>query len=200
MVDQVRFIDVTWEFAQAEGEGFTSIDDWRAGHREYWTGEGIAVDDDSEFAYVAMGETLKVAQVEIATQKVKAFAGGGKKVDWYREGAVFLVDRQNAAGSWSRPGRGARAGGGDVEESPSELRELEILHGVERHPHQKPQGVPLRGHEGTHEHRSRHVVGPRGARRREQGQGQQGRRQDARRAARQTDLFVAARMAHMTLD
>lgn len=51
-VDQVRFIDVTWEFAQAEGEGFTSIDDWRAGHREYWIGEGIAVDDDTRVVCV----------------------------------------------------------------------------------------------------------------------------------------------------
>jgi len=46
-VDRVRFIDVTWEFAQAEGEGFTSVDDWRAGHREYWTSEGIEIDDDT---------------------------------------------------------------------------------------------------------------------------------------------------------
>ena len=46
-VDQVRFIDVTWEFAQAEGEGFTSVDDWRAGHREYWTSQGIEIDDDT---------------------------------------------------------------------------------------------------------------------------------------------------------
>jgi uncharacterized protein YhfF len=46
-VDEVRFIDVTWEFAQAEGEGFTSVDDWRAGHREYWTSEGVEIDDDT---------------------------------------------------------------------------------------------------------------------------------------------------------
>jgi len=46
-VDRVRFIDVTWEFAQAEGEGFTSVDDWRAGHREYWTSQGIEIDDDT---------------------------------------------------------------------------------------------------------------------------------------------------------
>lgn len=46
-VEQVRFADVSWEFAQAEGEGFTSIDDWRDGHREFWTGEGIEVDDDT---------------------------------------------------------------------------------------------------------------------------------------------------------
>lgn len=41
---------------------------------------GIAIDDDSEFAYVAMGETLLVAQVEIATQKVKTLAGHKKAV------------------------------------------------------------------------------------------------------------------------
>jgi len=51
-VDQVRFIDVNWEFAQAEGEGFTSVDDWRAGHREYWTSEGIEVDDDTSVVCV----------------------------------------------------------------------------------------------------------------------------------------------------
>lgn len=46
-VEQVSFAEVTWEFAQEEGEGFTSIEDWRDGHRGYWTGEGIAVDDDT---------------------------------------------------------------------------------------------------------------------------------------------------------
>jgi uncharacterized protein YhfF len=45
--EKVRLAEVTWEFAQAEGEGFTSIDDWRVGHEGYWTGEGIAVDDDT---------------------------------------------------------------------------------------------------------------------------------------------------------
>jgi uncharacterized protein YhfF len=46
-VEKVRLAEVTWEFAQAEGEGFTSIDDWRVGHEGYWTGVGIAVDDDT---------------------------------------------------------------------------------------------------------------------------------------------------------
>jgi uncharacterized protein YhfF len=46
-VEQVRFADVTWEFAQAEGEGFTSIDDWRDGHREYWEGLDLEIDDDT---------------------------------------------------------------------------------------------------------------------------------------------------------
>lgn len=41
-----RFEDVSWEFADAEGEGFTSLDDWREGHRRHWeqTGRGITPD------------------------------------------------------------------------------------------------------------------------------------------------------------
>ena len=35
-VETVRLDDVTWEFADAEGEGFTDIDDWRQQHREFW--------------------------------------------------------------------------------------------------------------------------------------------------------------------
>ena len=35
-VEVVRFDDVTWEFADAEGEGFTDIDDWREQHRDFW--------------------------------------------------------------------------------------------------------------------------------------------------------------------
>ncbi|NDL61021.1 ASCH domain-containing protein [Phytoactinopolyspora sp. XMNu-373] len=37
-VDVVPFDQVTWEFADAEGEGFTDIDDWRAQHRSFWEG------------------------------------------------------------------------------------------------------------------------------------------------------------------
>lgn len=51
-VEQVPFTEVTWEFAQEEGEGFTSIDDWRDGHRSYWSGEGIEVDDDTPIVCV----------------------------------------------------------------------------------------------------------------------------------------------------
>ncbi len=46
-VETQRFIDVSWEFAAAEGEGFTSVEDWRAGHLDYWTGEGFTVTDES---------------------------------------------------------------------------------------------------------------------------------------------------------
>lgn len=36
-VHETTFDQVTWEFAQAEGEGFTSIEHWREAHRRYWT-------------------------------------------------------------------------------------------------------------------------------------------------------------------
>ena len=41
------FADVPWEFAQAEGEGFTSIEHWRDGHRRFWVGDGVDVRDDT---------------------------------------------------------------------------------------------------------------------------------------------------------
>lgn len=46
-VEVVRFADVTWDFARAEGEGDRSIDEWRDGHRRYWTREGFDIDDDT---------------------------------------------------------------------------------------------------------------------------------------------------------
>jgi uncharacterized protein YhfF len=51
-VETHRFADVPWEFARDEGEGFTSIDHWRAGHRSYYEGEGISISDDDEFVCV----------------------------------------------------------------------------------------------------------------------------------------------------
>lgn len=47
-----RFADVPWKFAQAEGEGFTSIEHWREGHRRYWSRDGVAVDDDTRVVCV----------------------------------------------------------------------------------------------------------------------------------------------------
>jgi len=41
------FDEVPWAFAEAEGEGFTDIDDWRAGHRAFWSEVGVEVDDDT---------------------------------------------------------------------------------------------------------------------------------------------------------
>ena len=45
-VERHRFADVPWEFAAAEGEGFRDIGHWRDGHRSYYAGEGVQVDDD----------------------------------------------------------------------------------------------------------------------------------------------------------
>lgn len=50
-VDVRRFADVTWELADAEGEAFTDIEDWRARHREFWARYG-AIDDDTEIACI----------------------------------------------------------------------------------------------------------------------------------------------------
>jgi uncharacterized protein YhfF len=46
-VEVRRFIDVPLEFALAEGEGFESIEEWRSGHRDYWLGTGVDVQDDT---------------------------------------------------------------------------------------------------------------------------------------------------------
>lgn len=45
-VETRRFVDVPWEFAAAEGEGFDSIEHWRAGHRTFFAGQGLTIDDD----------------------------------------------------------------------------------------------------------------------------------------------------------
>lgn len=41
-----RFADVPWEFADAEGEGFTSTEDWREGHRSFYERIGVEASDD----------------------------------------------------------------------------------------------------------------------------------------------------------
>ncbi|MGK5520296.1 ASCH domain-containing protein [Micromonospora sp. URMC 107] len=47
-VEVVRFADVPWDFARAEGEGDRSIEEWREGHAAYWARVGTPVTDDSE--------------------------------------------------------------------------------------------------------------------------------------------------------
>ncbi|UMG91399.1 ASCH domain-containing protein [Nocardioides sp. TF02-7] len=51
-VETVRFADVPWEFAAAEGEGDRDLEEWRAGHRRFWAAEGTAVTDDTEVVLV----------------------------------------------------------------------------------------------------------------------------------------------------
>ncbi|MBT3149401.1 ASCH domain-containing protein [Streptomyces sp. CHD11] len=46
-VERTSFAGVTWDHALAEGEGDTSLEEWRAGHRRFWEREGTPVDDDT---------------------------------------------------------------------------------------------------------------------------------------------------------
>ena len=46
-VETHRFVDVPWEFANAEGEDFRSIEHWRDGHTSYYAQQGIEIDDDT---------------------------------------------------------------------------------------------------------------------------------------------------------
>ena len=46
-VESHRFADVPWELARDEGEGFTSIEDFRSGYRRhYHSTESVAIADD----------------------------------------------------------------------------------------------------------------------------------------------------------
>jgi uncharacterized protein YhfF len=51
-VETYRFTDVPWEFADDEGEDFTSIEQWREGHGSYFAAQGIVVSDESLFVCV----------------------------------------------------------------------------------------------------------------------------------------------------
>jgi uncharacterized protein YhfF len=43
----VPLSEVTWEFAEAEGEGFRSVDHWRELHTRFWTSGGAEVTDET---------------------------------------------------------------------------------------------------------------------------------------------------------
>lgn len=54
-VEVVPFGNVPWEFAAAENEGDTSIEEWREGHRRYWReADGVDVTDDELVVLVWM--------------------------------------------------------------------------------------------------------------------------------------------------
>ncbi|WP_307784271.1 ASCH domain-containing protein [Salinibacterium sp. SWN248] len=40
-VEQRRLADVGWEHARDEGEGYSSVAQWRAGHERYWHGDDM---------------------------------------------------------------------------------------------------------------------------------------------------------------
>ena len=51
-VETLGFSAVTWEFAQAEGEGFRSIEDWRERHRAFFAECGVDVDEETPIVCV----------------------------------------------------------------------------------------------------------------------------------------------------
>ncbi len=51
-VEQCRFDEVPWAFAEAECEGDESIEEWREGHRAFWESEGIPITDATEVVLV----------------------------------------------------------------------------------------------------------------------------------------------------
>lgn len=42
-IEWVPFCEVSMEFAASEGEGFESVEEWQATHKEFWTRFGIEV-------------------------------------------------------------------------------------------------------------------------------------------------------------
>lgn len=46
-VEPTTFSEVTWAFAEAEGEGFTDLEDWRNRHLEFWARSGQIVTDET---------------------------------------------------------------------------------------------------------------------------------------------------------
>jgi uncharacterized protein YhfF len=51
-VERHCFCDVPWEFADAEGEGFRSIEHWREGHQSYYAQRAIDVEQHTSFVCV----------------------------------------------------------------------------------------------------------------------------------------------------
>ncbi len=46
-VTEMRLADVPWELANAEGESFTDVADWRAAHNRFWASVGEVVTDET---------------------------------------------------------------------------------------------------------------------------------------------------------
>jgi len=63
------FAQVPWSFAQAEAEGDDSLEEWRGGHRGFWSAEGVvAVDDMPVFLiYFTLEPTFVVADHPLTT-------------------------------------------------------------------------------------------------------------------------------------
>ncbi|MEU0372325.1 ASCH domain-containing protein [Streptomyces sp. NPDC006283] len=60
-VEIVPFRSVTWDFAQSEGEGCTSLTHWREVHTGFWQSVGHTVTDDTAVVCVRFGLTPPAA-------------------------------------------------------------------------------------------------------------------------------------------
>ncbi|GKQ40327.1 ASCH domain-containing protein [Streptomyces sp. A012304] len=60
-VRRTTFAGVTWEHAAAEGEGDADLEEWRAGHRRFWSTEGTPVEDATPVVCVAFKVVEKKA-------------------------------------------------------------------------------------------------------------------------------------------
>lgn len=46
-VEPMTFSEVTWAFAEAEGEGVADLEEWREQHREFWARSGQSITDET---------------------------------------------------------------------------------------------------------------------------------------------------------
>jgi Uncharacterized protein conserved in bacteria len=46
-VEPTTFSEVTWAFAEAEGEGVADLEEWREQHREFWARSGQSITDET---------------------------------------------------------------------------------------------------------------------------------------------------------
>ncbi|MEU3616328.1 ASCH domain-containing protein [Streptomyces sp. NPDC006872] len=56
------FIEMTWQHAGTEGEGDASLEEWRAGHRRYWSRIGTPVDDHTPVVCLAFRLAARVCR------------------------------------------------------------------------------------------------------------------------------------------
>jgi uncharacterized protein YhfF len=51
-VATVPFTEVPWAFAQAEAEGDETLEEWREGHRRFWSDHGDVIDDHTPIVLI----------------------------------------------------------------------------------------------------------------------------------------------------
>jgi uncharacterized protein YhfF len=65
-IREIPFLEVDFEFAEAEGEGFTNIEDWRKGHGDYFTKECKEAGFEFNETMLVCCETFKLIYTKFA--------------------------------------------------------------------------------------------------------------------------------------